>query len=158
MNIQALSPFLPLILSAINPHVIALLNDPRPHRAWLRVLTALVVIILGAAFQTASAGPWSWAAFVQVLGPIFVGSTGVFVLLNNLYLGKLQDKGLGIGVLFDLAKRQSVPSTGAGASEKLAEFQALKATLDTYLAGQAISQEEYNAQLESARKEILGIK
>jgi hypothetical protein len=159
MTPQMLAQLLPLIISAINPHVIALLNDPRPNRAWLRVLTALVVILLGAAFQTLTLGPWSWLAFVQVLGPIFLGSTGVFVLLNNLYLGKLQDKGFGLGVLFDIAKRLHDESGNvAGVGENaLADFQTEKQRLAGFLASSAITQPQYDALLIRAQKEILGL-
>lgn len=100
-----LTQLTPLLLSVAVPHLAAILNDPRPERRWLRVVIALVLVLAGAAIELIQSGQWSTETYLRAVGVLFVGSQGVFRLLRDTYLGKLeQSTGNGVGALLDLGK------------------------------------------------------
>lgn len=89
-------------ISAIIPPLVALLNDPRPNRAWLRVLVVVLMVAAAAAlhlWQKHTAITWeSWGS--EALTLLF-GSQVVHRLFK-VAMGKLEDvSGNGLGVLID---------------------------------------------------------
>lgn len=138
MNPNLSQILLPYLLSVATPHVAAVLNDPRPERRWLRVLIALALVLLGAAIELWQSGQWSLDAYIRAVGILFIGSQGVFRLLRDTYLGKLESSsGNGIGALLDLGKGAI---SGTGGTKK--RLEQLKELLDS----DAITESEYNAR------------
>jgi len=144
MNPQLLQTLLPGLLSVVAPHVGAILNDPRPHRRWLRLLVSLLLVLAGAALELIQSGAWNWETYLRNVGVLFVGSQVVFRVLRDAYLGKLETvTGNGLGALLDLGK--SGRSEVSNADIRLRN---LKGLLDEHL----ITREEYDER----RSEILG--
>lgn len=142
MSPQTLSQLLPYVISFVGPHLAAILNDPRPHRAWLRVLVVVGLVLAGAALHLWQSGGWSWMALLHSVAMILVGNTVVYTLLKNAWLGTLTEAtGNGIGAILDLGKRHKDESPDS-------RLRNLKGLLDAGL----ISREEYDQR----RSAILG--
>lgn len=134
-----LTQLTPLLLSVAVPHLAAVLNDPRPERRWLRVVIALVLVLAGAAIELIQSGQWSTETYLRAVGVLFVGSQGVFRLLRDTYLGKLeQSTGNGVGALLDLGKG-AIGGGGGSIRQRLQELSEL-------LQADAITQAEYDAR------------
>lgn len=144
MNPQLFQTLLPGLLSVAAPHVGAILNDPRPHRRWLRLLVSLLLVLGGAALELMQSGAWNLETYLRNVGVLFIGSQMVFRFLRDAYLGKLEAvTGNGLGALLDLGK-----SGRSEVSQVDIRLRNLKGLLDEHL----ITQEEYDAR----RSEILG--
>ena len=142
MTPQTITQLLPYLLSLIGPHIAAILNDPRPNRAWLRVLVIVLLILSGAALQLWQSGTWSWIGFLQASAVLLLGTTTTYTLLKNAWLGKLETAtGNGLGALLDLGR-------GATDHPPDARLRNLKGLLDAGL----ISQDEFDQR----RSKILG--
>lgn len=142
MTPQLFQTLLPGMLSIAAPHVGAVLNDPRPHRRWLRLLVALVLVLAGAALELIQSGAWNWETYLRNVGVLFVGSQVVFRVLRDAYLGRLEAiTGNGLGALLDLGR-------GSEEHQPDARLRNLKGLLDAEL----ISQAEYDQR----RSAILG--
>jgi hypothetical protein len=137
---QLVQQLLPYALSFATPHVAAILNDPRPHRAWLRILIVVVLILSGTALQLWASGSWSWVAFVQAAGALMVGTGAVWQLLKDAWLGKMQSAYNGIGGLIDLGRRGG----GGGTSDAEQRIRNLK----NLQAAGLITQEKLDEQLD----------
>ena len=110
MTLQIIQTLLPELLSFATPHLAAILNDPRPHRAWLRVLIIVLLVLAGAALRVALLPErWSWLAYAHAVAQLLTGSTVVWVLLRNAWLGKLEEAtGKGLGAILDIGKGGAV--------------------------------------------------
>ncbi len=144
MTPQLIQTLLPGLLSVATPHVGAVLNDPRPHRRWLRLLVAILLVLAGAAVELVQSGAWSWETYLRNVGVLFVGSQVVFRVLRDAYLGKLEAlTGNGLGALLDLGR-----SARPEVSHADIRLRNLKGLLDEHL----ITKEEFDER----RSAILG--
>jgi hypothetical protein len=114
-------------ISSLIPALVALLNDPRPNRAWLRVLV-VIVIVAGSAllhlWQAHTALTWeSWGSEALTL---LAGSQLVHRLLKVPF-GKLEEgTGNGLGVLIDGIVRGKASADDNSLEAKLSRLEDLK--------------------------------
>lgn len=123
--------YLQILLPLAIPPVAALLNDPRPQRAWLRVLIVVLLTLGAAAFQMYQAHtPFTLMGYAQTAGVLFVGSQTVHKLFAQA-LGKLErGSGQGLGVLVEALLKGGAQTEGGTpaaktARERLLELQSL---------------------------------
>ena len=116
-----------LAISAIIPAIVAVLNDPRPNRAWLRVLVVVAVVAGAAALHLWQAHtPLTWQSWGNETLTLMLGSQ----LTHRLFkvaLGKAEvASGNGVGVLIDGIVRGKAPAEDNSLEAKLSRLDDLK--------------------------------
>jgi hypothetical protein len=91
-----------MAISATIPAIVALLNDPRPNRAWLRVLIVVAVVAGAAVLHILQAQtPLTLKTFGAEMLTLMMGSQLVHRLLKIPFEKLEEGSGNGIGVLID---------------------------------------------------------
>ena len=133
-------------ISSAIPALVAVLNDPRPNRAWLRVLIVVAVVGGAAALHIwQKQSPLTWQSWGSEALALMLGSQLVHRLLKVPF-GKLEEgSGNGVGVLIDGILR--------GTSEEDKTLEATLIRLETLKAKVLITPQEYETMRAQAIKD-----
>lgn len=137
-----------LAISSVIPPLVAVLNDPRPNRAWLRVLIVVVVVGGAAALHLwQKQSPLTWQSWGSEALALMLGSQLVHRLLK-VAMGKLEEgSGNGVGVLIDGILRTT--------SEEDKTLETKLNRLESLKTRGFITAAEYDAKRAEALEEIL---